>query len=912
VLFSLPNHKNVKGTKYPPGCFYDEISQALHINNGAHYGFSNFAEEKEGSRCGKNLKCLCEECHTCGEHEYSPGGAGRSICKRCIHKIFVDNVNAKYGCSEKCPPGKEEFYADQACRDCPANFYRSEHMDRCEPCAYGTEAKLPGSSKCTPSDEFVLRASETKRLQDMQGIMFSHVNDRVLNAHHTTEKVRQLYDDMERNKDNHVGSCQEERRSRVAVHPSILFTEKQEDHGLTCLSINRDEFVNAYCNFRELLADTVETYNLNSDKTIKSYWPELCCDEDDPQRCGENVDVDKQKLIIPFALVRGGDFTHENVYDELYRSLKQDGYIHNGMIRILDDFSTYSLNDTVTKNYIEYFKTKVNAYFKRTHLCGPRVFRAPDNEQDYMCQLFFSYSHMFRKFHTGVAMLFGDVTTDLIKPKHRNKKRIPNNVFIQLRSNNPQQIQDARRLMNARSSRPYYHRFAEIMQTQKVMNPKKKTKMEQEKQKKQIATQKKEIAKERGIIARLEKDFLIKKKKENPGKCEQGKRLIGVSRAEMNTLKAEMCPAYNLDLKDTRIMNVAFVYAEKFIKDVYDQEGQALKQKLSENSVYSVTDDCPSPMFTANDISLQHLKTHVPAARAVSPIQKDWVYVIKIDGNKNENGYLISELDNNKCEMNTQYLPRTEIGIQVYFDKDKCCTEIKDYTECMQKVVERRANSTMQKECELMRLDENIDSETGPDYPLAFEFSVSGSKFAFQRTGFRVEGTKYTSPTGSNIFKFGSPVNHGNIENSLPMFLEEMEIAPDLGSSFAEIENFQQIKHNRLQHRLSQMQSSNSTGKCNGKSASEIFSMLTVSQDPNLDLKFDCETSKALCDCLSSQSKLMDEVVFTSPNNLDTFTLYGDGQFVYYDCNDNNLCPPKSGSGSQRRRRLLQRKGRGC
>ena len=87
---------------------------------------------------------------------------------------------------------------------------------------------------------------------------------------------------------------------------------------------------------------------------------------------------------------------------------------------------------------------------------------------------------------------------------------------------------------------------------------------------------------------------------------------------------------------------------------------------------YEVTDDCPSKMFTADDISLQQLA-------------EENVFVVLLDSTSPD-GYLRKELpmcgvsDNAKTE--TPHIPRTTLSVKVYNDLKNCCRGTKDYSVC--------------------------------------------------------------------------------------------------------------------------------------------------------------------------------------------------------------------------------------
>ena len=86
---------------------------------------------------------------------------------------------------------------------------------------------------------------------------------------------------------------------------------------------------------------------------------------------------------------------------------------------------------------------------------------------------------------------------------------------------------------------------------------------------------------------------------------------------------------------------------------------------------YEINDDCPTPMFTANDISLQN-------------INGTDLFVVQLDA-KSSNGYLQKELpqcgNTNNKELKP-HIPRTTIDVKIWLDHESCCPDTKDYQVC--------------------------------------------------------------------------------------------------------------------------------------------------------------------------------------------------------------------------------------
>eukprot|EP00501_MAST-03F_sp_TOSAG23-6_P001808 GSMAST32.ASY1.ANO1.1886.1 assembled CDS len=133
------------------------------------------------------------------------------------------------------------------------------------------------------------------------------------------------------------------------------------------------------------------------------------------------------------------------------------------------------------------------------------------------------------------------------------------------------------------------------------------------------------------------------KKKDTKTTCSTGSRYG--SRSKLARKKEDFCKGYkHLDLSDTRIKNIAV--------------------HLSHRMRYQVKDtSCPSPLFTANDISIQQV------AMDALGTEKEWVAVVNLN-TKDDDGYLQSELP--YCEERS-YLIGTSVSVKAYVDSGNYC-----------------------------------------------------------------------------------------------------------------------------------------------------------------------------------------------------------------------------------------------
>eukprot|EP00942_MAST-04A_sp_MAST-4A-sp1_P015099 g15099.t1 len=203
--------------------------------------------------------------------------------------------------------------------------------------------------------------------------------------------------DAEANKND----CITEKAKGISIFPAVVLDEEVDDK--SCINRNRDELVEAFCNFRNQGFDSfLSQHGLNNGKY---YWKNICCKsktlnntEKDP--C-EISDVPREN-IVPFALVQGGPLTFSSLYGEVKDMLKKDGYLHRGMITLLNSVK----KDKANGDKIVELQKIVNITFKKTSLCGPRTFHSPRSKEVIMCELFYPYNHLLTEFQDSFRTLF--------------------------------------------------------------------------------------------------------------------------------------------------------------------------------------------------------------------------------------------------------------------------------------------------------------------------------------------------------------------------------------------------------------------------------------------------------------------------------------------------------------------------
>ena len=192
------------------------------------------------------------------------------------------------------------------------------------------------------------------------------------------------------------------------------------------------------------------------------------------------------------------------------------------------------------------------------------------------------------------------------------------------------------------------------------------------------------------------------KKKDTKKTCSGGSR-YGPS--ELVGKMSMFCKGYNhLDLSDSNVKNIAVHYLKNDLA-FNDQDMFSLSHRMR----YQVKDtSCPSPLFTANDISIQHVTMDALGTK------KEWVAVVNLN-TKSDDGYLQSELQ--YCKVRN-YLIGSAVQVKAYVDTTLCCGGLKDYSECMAapgcssalKPLKNRQDKHYSKDVVLMGTQYTVDS----------------------------------------------------------------------------------------------------------------------------------------------------------------------------------------------------------
>ena len=151
-------------------------------------------------------------------------------------------------------------------------------------------------------------------------------------------------------------------------------------------------------------------------------------------------------------------------------------------------------------------------------------------------------------------------------------------------------------------------------------------------------------------------------------------RVTGANPSELDKYKEMFCPVYrHIDLAQDDVVNVAMVY----VQDDIHPDNKAIVAEFKRNARYIVDDGCASPLFTANDISLQEINVN-------GKKNKEWVALVQLDSTSKD-GYLQNELAHCKT---LDYVPQTRVSVEVKLrtPTKKYC----EYRECVKRDDRRR------------------------------------------------------------------------------------------------------------------------------------------------------------------------------------------------------------------------------
>eukprot|EP00942_MAST-04A_sp_MAST-4A-sp1_P005472 g5472.t1 len=407
--------------------------------------------------------------------------------------------------------------------------------------------------------------------------------------------------------------CKDERKKGTVIFPAMEISQEIEKiEDTTCLDMNRDELLKSFCS---LTSDLDELFGSQGiEKKANSFFPNICCKE----RRDTTLDVceDLSGKI--------------NRSDIIPFALSQGGnYSRHNLYAEVSD--ALKINGYLHKGMTKMLKSlkkdannkdilkMVDAFFHDISLCGPRIINAPGNNENTFCQLFVPYQHAMKGFYKLVHSMYDS-------PKLRAQAAGPDVSFLQI--------------------------------------------MERSFRKRQYRLGKNNGVKNIGAVMQTK----AASPKVTDEKCSRGSPW---TKKELKEIKGTICEGYkHLDLSTPQINNFAVQYIEPYINEKCAKDNKCM-EILTTSLRYKVIDTtCPSPLFTANDISLQKINMD-----GLGNVKKEWAAVVKLN-TKSENGYLKSELPYCKAR---DYLIGTKVVVKGYVDVDSCCDGLVDYEECKKK-----------------------------------------------------------------------------------------------------------------------------------------------------------------------------------------------------------------------------------
>ena len=339
-------------------------------------------------------------------------------------KENINECSSKYSC-----------LCNSFCNDCAINHF-SKTGKQCDRCPSGQEAPKRKAKACSGDPRILelMRESETTRVQlEAQHNMIGKIVQTIpqLREHPklvrdwATNDVMIAYEKLRKERLREPAysmktHCKNEKEKGVVLFPALKIGVEEEVDDRTCIDKNRNMLVSQFCEFRTDLQEALSGFR-GLFKPPKSYWPNICCKSHNfakQEACQDPSGTIPREAIVPFSLSQGANFTHEYLYGEVVDTLRHHGYLHQGLVALLNDAKAALPGHSDAFNELA---TNLGANFRSTSLCGPRILRSPANNEDLVCQLFHPYPHLFQSFMEQFesAMSSGQLSkrTDTPKPE---------------------------------------------------------------------------------------------------------------------------------------------------------------------------------------------------------------------------------------------------------------------------------------------------------------------------------------------------------------------------------------------------------------------------------------------------------------------------------------------------------------
>ncbi len=683
----------------PSGCWLYTGAWMKQIINGKTYTLNKNQywfnpSSKSTVSCGQpftNADCVCDAkpCAVCRPGYYSPGGTGIA-CKKCKSGKY-NNQTGSLSINDcmTCIPGTYSSKDGSKCIDCAANHYTTDGIT-CTPCD-DEKVSPPRSTKPTDCKDLTKMLTRIGNIFDQQGgiikaIALSNAKSNEVKQKanglvaklsldwatqdviNEAQKLRnQLATLPEYNVKHH---CEQEKQ-RLAygvLRAGVIVPSDAEIDDKYCLNENRNRLISSFCNFRprfiKLLQEKLYPRLPSLPKyTGRDLWPNICCKKDNFQNlktCNDPSGKVPRSHIVPFALAQGGNLTVENLYGEIVDILKLNGYLQQGMNKAVNGIKD---GDKIQQ--------KVNNLFETTLLCGPREFGLPTNEAIRLCELFYPYEHMLGTYYDEVNVLL-----DILQRRRRRR-------MLGVWSGITNLISSASAFVFGGGDEADNNDQADmIRKLQDEMEMLKKK--DAVSRKKIMHLEKKDAVLEKKDAVLEKKDAIIQKQANKTNTFLSTLKRNGVSKRRLGSTSDALCPfvtmsdvsEYEKDI-DTFCTGYAHIdlnypgtVINLAIMTPWDIPPKMIPE-LREKARYEISDDCPTPMFTANDISLQN-------------IDGTDLFVVQLDATSH-NGYLRKELPQCGAANNAvlkPHIPKTTIDVKIWRDHEDCCKDTKDYRVC--------------------------------------------------------------------------------------------------------------------------------------------------------------------------------------------------------------------------------------
>jgi len=633
--------------------------------------------------CEKGYQCSSTSQQKCAAGTYQDQ-TSQTTCKTCNAGTYnIEQGQTSIFSCKQCEKGNKCPSTSEAQQKCSVNTYQDEiGQTKCKPCTL-YKVSPRGSATCYDLNSMLENVQSLRAQQGgiIKAVALSNAKSNEVKQKangliaklsldwatqdviNEAQRLRNQLSSLPEYNVKHHCEQEKQRLAKGVLRTGIVVPTDAEIDDKYCLNENRDRLISSFCNFRprfiKLLQDKLYPRLPSLPKyTGRDLWPNICCRKDNFQHlktCNDPSGKVPRSHIVPFALAQGGNITVDNLYGEIVDVLKKDGYLQAGMNKAVNGIKG-----------ADKLQQKINNLFETTLLCGPREFGLPTNEGIRLCELFYPYDHMLTTYYNEVNAL--------LEPLQRRRRRRMLGVWSGITS-----------LLSRASTFMFGDADAENIGMRKLQDEIQDLKQEM-KQKDAISRHEIQILKQKDAISRSS----IKNLKQQANNTntflavlkqnEKRKRRLGSAAP----LADELCPfvtmsdvsEYRKDI-DTFCTGYAHIdlnhpgtVINLAIMTPWDIPPQLIPE-LREKARYEISDDCPTPMFTANDISLQN-------------IDGTDLFVVQLDATS-PNGYLRKELPQCGAANNAAlkpHIPRTTIDVKIWRDHEDCCKDTKDYKVC--------------------------------------------------------------------------------------------------------------------------------------------------------------------------------------------------------------------------------------